>query len=140
MDMHLLSRVSLRLPHTMTPSPHHPDTSAHILTYTIGFGVSIVLTLLSFWVAPSLGSLAHATIVSLAIVQLFVQLIFFLHLGSERGGHFNVALFAFAVGIIGILIIGTLWIMSNLAHLHMHTPSGAELYEHGVIAPQNELH
>jgi hypothetical protein len=46
----------------------------------------------------------------------------------------------FALTIIGILVGGTLWIMSNLAHLHMPLPTTTDLYDHGVVAPQNELH
>lgn len=110
------------------------------LSYSIGFLLSVVLTLFSFLVAPELGSLAVPAIVLSAIGQLFVQLVFFLHLGRENDSGWNLYLFAFTLTIIGILVIGTLWIMNNVAHLHTPTPAGTELYEHSVVAPQNELH
>jgi len=46
---------------------------------------------------------------------------------------------AFAAVIIFILVGGTLWIMTNLAHLHMPSPTTTDLYSNGVVAPQNEL-
>ena len=115
-------------------------THTSITTYTIGFLLSVGLTLIAFFIAPSLGSFAIPCIVASALAQLFVQLAFFLHLGREKDAGWSVGIFSFALVIIGILVIGTLWIMNNLAHLHIYTPVGAELYEHGVIAPQNELH
>lgn len=144
MDMHFLSGVSVWLHFTMTTSSTHSKkdraSTVGIASYTIGFAISLVLTLLSFLVAPFVGILAAPMIVILAIVQLFVQLLFFLHLGSERGGHLTIVLLGFAAGIIGILIIGTLWIMSNLSHLHRSTPTTQDIYQGGVVAPQNELH
>jgi hypothetical protein len=43
--------------------------------------------------------------------------------------------------VVGIVAGGTLWIMHNLARLHHHHDEMPldELYEHGVVAPQNEL-
>jgi cytochrome o ubiquinol oxidase operon protein cyoD len=108
--------------------------------YVLGFFLSIALTLGSFWVAPHLGMLAAPMIVTGAILQLFVQLFFFLHLGHRDYPRSNLLVFIFTAIIIGILIIGTLWIMSNLAHLHMHSPTTTDIYKGGVVAPQNELH
>ncbi len=115
--------------------------SAHgsLFSYTLGFAFSILLTLCSFWVAPHLGGLAAVGITICALAQLFVQLFFFLHMGSEQSPRWNLGILLFAVTIIGILMAGTLWIMSNLARLHMHTPTTTDLYVHGVVAPQNEL-
>ena len=75
-----------------------------------------------------------------AVAQLVVQLFFFLHLGRGQDAGWNISIFVFAILIISILMIGTLWIMHNLAHLHILTPSGTNLYERGVVAPENELH
>lgn len=122
----------------MKHTTHESDGS--ILSYTIGFGVSVILTLAAFWAASHLHtSIAIPVIVVLAVAQLFVQLTFFLHLGREHGPRWNLGLFMFTVGIIGILVGGTLWIMNNLAHLHMQPPTETDLYTNGVVAPQNEL-
>ena len=63
-------------------SKNHPT----IKTYTIGFVLSVVLTLIAFAVVIS-GGLPYWVIVfiilALAVVQLFVQLYFFLHIKDE---------------------------------------------------------
>lgn len=117
------------------------NTGVHgtLATYSIGFALSITLTLASFLVAPALGGLAGGSIVVAAVVQLLVQLIFFLHLGRESKFESTLGIFMLTSVILGILIVGTLWIMQNLAHLHMPLPAMKDLYEHGAVAPQNEL-
>ena len=110
-----------------------------ISSYVLGFLLSVLLTAGSFLLAPHLGSFAPGAIVLCALAQLLVQLIFFLHMGREQGPKWNLGMFMFTLTIIGILMVGTLWIMSNLAHLHMHTPTTNDLYKQGVVAPQNEL-
>ncbi|MDB5195456.1 MAG: cytochrome o ubiquinol oxidase subunit [Parcubacteria group bacterium] len=127
---------------------NHASTHSHVsealpessfFSYAVGFVFSILLTLGSFEVAPLLGTFAPFAIVVGALLQLFVQLVFFLHLGRERGPKWNLGIFMFTLVIIGILIGGTLWIMSNLAHLHMHSPTTDDLYRNGIVAPANEL-
>lgn len=111
-----------------------------LISYVVGFAVSIVLTLAAFWVAPLLGGFAYIAIIATALVQLFVQLVFFLELGSGPKSQSNLLIFSFTGVVICIIIGGTLWIMSNLEHLHMQSPTTTDIYENGVVAPQNELH
>jgi cytochrome o ubiquinol oxidase operon protein cyoD len=111
-----------------------------LLSYTCGFALSVLLTLAAFWVAPLLGTYAAPAIVALAILQLLVQLVFFLHLGQEREARSAVSIFLFTLVIILILIGGTLWIMHDLAGLHRQPETPTDLYEEGVVAPANELH
>lgn len=110
-----------------------------LISYGLGFFLSILLTLGAFWMAPYLGAYAAGVVVAGAILQLFVQLFFFLHIGSGDYPRSNLLILIFAGIIISILVGGTLWIMSNLAHLHMHAPTAQDLYQGGVVAPQNEL-
>lgn len=116
------------------------EHEGNLLSYACGFILSILLTLVAFFMAPHLGSYATPAIVLLAVVQLIVQLVFFLHLGQERGPRWNTGIFMFTLVIIGIVLGGTLWIMHNLAHLHMHPLTPTDLYQNGEVAPQNELH
>jgi cytochrome o ubiquinol oxidase subunit IV len=111
---------------------HNTSTSqGSLLSYTIGFLLSVGLTLLAFWAAPTFGSVAAVAIV-------VVQLVFFLHLGAGLSSRLTLLLFTLVI--IGILVLGTLWIMTNLERLHQHTPGLHDLYEGGTIAPGNELH
>ena len=107
--------------------------------YVIGFVLSIGLTLFSFLVAPFLGAPAATFIIVAAITQLCVQLYFFLHMSEESRPRWNLQVLIFTALIVSILVLGTLWIMSNLARLHMHTPTERDIYKNGIVAPRNEL-
>ena len=97
--------------------------------YILGFCLSILLTTLAFglsYIHELSGHIfpTHETavpvLVLLAVAQLFVQLILFLHIGKESNPRWNLAALVFAVIIVTILVGGTLWIMNNLAHGQMH--------------------
>ena len=114
------------------------DATRSVRMYAIGFALSILLTIAAFWFSYSSGTLAAALIVFAACIQLFVQLTFFLHLGSKTTPASWRVMFAIALLIVGILVGGTLWIMHNLDRLHMMPITNSDLYEHGQAAPQNE--
>lgn len=110
-----------------------------IKTYTVGLITSLALTLGAFGlVYIHLRShhqlIAHDqllfAILALAIVQLFVHMRFFLHVGRGRTPRDLVAL-AFGIAIIVLVVGGSLWIMSNLVH------NTAVPFD-GSIAPQYE--
>lgn len=98
-----------------------------IIAYSIGFVLSVVLTLTAYLLVVhqvySGWGLAYA-IIGLALVQLLVQLLFFLHLGKENEPRWNVLIFDFTLLVVVILVIGSIWIMNNL-HYNM-TPQQAE--------------
>lgn len=110
-----------------------------IRAYAIGFALSILLTLASFLLAPTLGSLAIPMLVVAALLQLFTQLYFFLQIGRGKMGGSYTVLLTFAAVVIGILVGGSLWIMTNLQRQHVHAPTTGDLYEHGNVSPQYEL-
>lgn len=92
-------------------------------SYLVGFFLSLVLTLLSYFAVASHINSGHTLfshemlipwVLSLAVLQLFVQLIFFLHLGSEKGPRWNLAIFVSTVSIILLVVLGSLWIMYHL--------------------------
>ncbi|MEK7612778.1 MAG: cytochrome C oxidase subunit IV family protein [Patescibacteria group bacterium] len=99
-----------------------------IRTYITGFGASVLLTAAAFalvfqhtasgHVFPP-HELAVSMLVVLALLQLVVQLVCFLHVGRERGPYWHSAALAFALIIVCILVGGTLWIMSNLQQGHV---------------------
>ncbi len=109
-------------------------------SYVLGFALSIALTLFAFWMAPLLprGAL-YPALVAAALAQLVVQLVLFLHLGRESGPRWNLTAFAFMLVVVGILVVGTLWIMYNLQHMQVPLPTSADLFLHGAVAPQNQL-
>ncbi len=86
-------------------------------SYTTGFIISVVLTLISFWLV-GFGVLPKAQLYVvvgiLALVQLFVQLVFFLHLSTHSKASWNLLSFLFTLLMVLIFVLGTLWIMYHL--------------------------
>ena len=88
-----------------------------VKSYMIGFALSIALTLGAFYIVAyhALPSLQlYVVITLLAIAQLFVQLVFFMHLSKDSKARWNVVSFVFSLVVVLILVLGTLWIMYNL--------------------------
>ncbi|HEY3677163.1 MAG TPA: cytochrome o ubiquinol oxidase subunit IV [Bradyrhizobium sp.] len=90
-----------------------------LLGYIVGLGLAILLTATSFFVAgtdwvwqPSI----PVAIVVLAIAQMGVHLVFFLHITTGPDNTNNVMALAFGVLIVVLVVGGSLWIMANLNH------------------------
>lgn len=96
--------------------------------YIAGLVLSVALTLTAFKVVDD-GRLGGngliAILLGFAIVQLFVQLVFFLHFGREGRPRWNTAAFGFMAIVLVILVGGTLWIMYSLNY-HMGHPADYE--------------
>ena len=93
--------------------------------YTIGLALAVILTATSFWVANT--SLLWALgvpmgLVVLAIAQIGVHLVFFLHITTAPDNTNNVLALAFGVLIVALIIGGSLWIMGNLNQNMMPMP------------------
>lgn len=85
--------------------------------YVIGFCISVFLTIISFYlVAFRLisGKALISAIVSLALVQAVIQLLFFLHVGQEAKPKWETMVFYFMVLVLLIIALGSLWIMYDL--------------------------
>ena len=101
--------------------PRHPTgghaASSGLLVYTIGLLVAIILTGTSFWVANTSALWASgvpAGLVVLAIAQMGVHLVFFLHITTGPDNTNNVLALAFGMVIVFLVLAGSLVIMANL--------------------------
>jgi cytochrome o ubiquinol oxidase subunit IV len=88
-----------------------------VLIYTLGLFLAVILTATSFWAANT--SLLWAPgvplgLTVLAIAQIGVHLVFFLHITSGPDNTNNVLALAFGMLIVTLVIAGSLWIMANL--------------------------
>ncbi len=102
-----------------------------IAKYTVGFVLSLVLSLAAYFYVTGNGSAVWLLPVLgvLAVVQMVIQLQFFLHLGDEVGPKYKLASLLFMLGILMIVVGGSLWIMSNLNYNMMHmTPAQKDNY------------
>jgi cytochrome o ubiquinol oxidase operon protein cyoD len=100
---------------------HSHGGAAHgsVKEYVIGLLLSIALTALPF---ASLmfelftGPVTLMIILLCAVAQIFVQLIFFLHMNSSSEQIWNTTSAVFIVLIVAILVVGSIWIMEHLNH------------------------
>jgi cytochrome o ubiquinol oxidase operon protein cyoD len=93
------------------------EASSGLIVYTIGLALAVILTATSFWAANT--SLLWPPgvplgLAALAITQIGIHLVFFLHVTSGPDSTNNVLALAFGVLIVALVIAGSLWIMANL--------------------------
>jgi cytochrome o ubiquinol oxidase operon protein cyoD len=113
-----------------------------LTSYITGFVLSIVLTLAAFGLIQMHEVTHHAFSTHaalmlmfsvLAVLQLLVQLYFFLHLSKKQKTHWNVVVLGFALFIITVVVGGTLWILSSVQHY----ASNGSPYIDNTITAQN---
>jgi len=88
-------------------------------SYLIGLGYAVVLTLASFWASST--DLIYSPGVPillgvLAIAQMGVHLVFFLHISSAPDQTNNILALAFGIFVVGLLVFGSMIIMAHLNH------------------------
>jgi cytochrome o ubiquinol oxidase operon protein cyoD len=105
------------------PKKTKQHSTPSIKSYVSGFLLSIMLTLVAYFLVQRHISSEHSVIshdvlifmvTGLALTQLMVQLVFFLHVDSEQKPRWNLVALLFAVTILVIIVFGSLWIMNNL--------------------------
>jgi cytochrome o ubiquinol oxidase operon protein cyoD len=95
--------------------------------YLIGLALAVGLTIASFWVVHShviYGPGIPVAILVLAVAQMGIHLVFFLHITTSPDNTNNVLALAFGVLIVCLVVFGSLWIMY---HLSDHMPSMQEV-------------
>jgi cytochrome o ubiquinol oxidase operon protein cyoD len=92
-------------------------------SYVTGFVLSLVLTLAAYFAVVNdvlKGKAVIAAIIVLAIAQLLVQLVFFLHIDRERKPRHMLLIFLFMLIVLAIVVGGSLWIMEGLDYNMSH--------------------
>lgn len=92
-------------------APTMTEPAGGLRGYIIGYVLAILLTATSFMVAKT-GLIYHPAIISalvvLAICQIGVHLVFFLHITTGPDNTNNVLALAFGVLVIGLTVTGTI--------------------------------
>jgi len=108
-----------------TPGVEEHESTASYLSYSVGLALAIVTTAASFIVAQT-GLLwapgIPVGLIVLALAQIGVHLVFFLHLGSGADSTNNILALAFGVLIVFLVITGSVWIIANLDSNMMPMP------------------
>lgn len=93
------------------------DYHASRRTYLIGFLLSVVLTAVPFWMVMTGAAAAQTTaivIVALAVVQIIVHTVCFLHVNTRSESGWTLMAFMFTAVMVLIVIAGSLWIMYHI--------------------------
>lgn len=99
----------------------HDDGMPHatLKGYLIGFVLSVVLTAIPFWLVMGkvLGDnrVTLVIVLALAVIQIFVHMVYFLHLNSRSEAGWNMLALIFTLVLVVIALSGSLWVM-----YHMH--------------------
>ena len=100
-----------------------------LFVYTTGLFLAVLLTATSFWAAntsllwPGGVTLGLAV---LAIAQMGVHLVFFLHITTGPESTNNVLALAFGMLIVFVVVVGTMWIMVDM-NQNMMMPSAESM-------------
>ncbi len=97
-------------------------------SYVTGFVLSLICTFIPYYLVVEhvvKGNMILAIIIEFAVVQMIIQIMFFLHLGREPKPHWNLGFFISTVGIILVVVGGSIFIMHNL-HYNMSPITATE--------------
>jgi cytochrome o ubiquinol oxidase operon protein cyoD len=106
----------------------------HRHRYTLGFVVSVILTLAAYLLVQKHLASHHQwptdvvlapILVFIALAQLVAQLVLFLHISEEERPRWRLMVMIFAGLVVLILVIGSLWIMNNLNY-HLMPGGGSD--------------
>ena len=92
---------------------------ARLSTYVIGLGLAVLLTVVSFWAVHTnliYGPGIPVALAALAVAQMGIHLVFFLHLTTAPDNINNALALAFGVLIVGLIVFGSVWVMDHLNH------------------------
>jgi len=111
----------------VAPGQPHSNIISEPMAYVIGLALALLLTGVSFWVASTgvlWGPGVATGLVVLAIAQMGIHLVFFLHITSGPDNTNNVLALAFGVLIVFLVMVGTIVIM---AHMNANMGASPEL-------------
>jgi cytochrome o ubiquinol oxidase operon protein cyoD len=108
-----------------TQTTFEEEASSGPFIYTVGLALAVLLTIASFWVANTTLLWAPGVALGLAVLaiaQMGVHLVFFLHITTGPDNTNNVLALAFGILIVTLVVAGSLWIMANLNQNMMPGP------------------
>ena len=125
------------------------DIVEELKSYLLGLGLSILLTAVAFFLSGTSlvwGPSIPVALIVLAIAQMGVHLVFFLHMTTAPDSVNNILALAFGVLIVLLILAGTIWIMGTMNHnmavsdgtmrMHMENGLGTRgVTARGVVGP-----
>lgn len=116
----------------MSANNHEGSFHFTLKGYVIGFILAVILTAIPFYLVMNGAFASRATgiwvILALAIVQIVVHMIYFLHMNTKSDGGWTFMAFIFTVLLVIIVLVGSLWVMNSANELMMpHAPVNTEV-------------
>jgi cytochrome o ubiquinol oxidase operon protein cyoD len=97
--------------------PGGREVAEGIFGYLVGLALATLITVVAFFITGTSlvwGPSIPLALVVLAIAQIGVHLVFFIHITTGPDNANNILALAFGVLIVFLVIVGSLWIMLNL--------------------------
>lgn len=102
--------------------------------YAAGFGLSVILTAIPFWLVMAKVITDRQTAVlvlgGFAVVQVLVHMVYFLHMNGKVEKGWTLLSTIFTLVFVAIAIAGTLWVMfhmnANMMPTHTDLPTATE--------------
>lgn len=104
--------------------------SGTLKSYSTGFLLSLLLTAIPFWLVIEKVIKGNGLLLLLAVfavLQILVQITYFLHLNSEPKPRWQSLAFKYMIVVVVIVVFGSIWIMNSL---HYRMVTGHEVGEH----------
>lgn len=115
-------------------SEHNHEGGFHFSMkgYITGFILAVILTVIPFYLVMNGSFSSRETgiwvILALAVIQIVVHMIYFLHMNTKSDGGWTFMAFVFTVILVVIVLAGSLWVMNSANHLMMpHAPVNTEV-------------
>lgn len=101
------------------PLEEERTLGAEVRGYVLGLALAAVLTAASFWAVGAheiYRQGAAVALLVLAVAQMGIHLVFFLHITTAPDNANNVLALAFGVLIVFLVVFGSLWVMGHMNH------------------------
>lgn len=105
--------------HAMSPDNHDAmhEHQGSLRGYLTGFVLAAILTVIPFWLVMgnviANKQLLILIILALAVVQIFVHIVYFLHLDTRSETGWNMMAFIFTAVLVIIVLGASIWVMYN---------------------------
>ena len=104
----------------MSAHDHEHSQGSHgtMGSYMIGFGLSVLLTAIPFWLVMNQTfanpQVTAFVIMGFAMVQIIVHMIYFLHMNTRSEGGWSMMALLFTLVLVVITLSGSMWVMYHL--------------------------
>ena len=98
----------------------HEQDHGTMKSYVTGFVLAVILTAIPFWLVLgnvfAKSSTTGLVLMGLAVVQIVVHMVYFLHMNTKSEGGWSILALIFTTMLVMIMLSGSIWVMYHLNH------------------------